>query len=122
LISRNIWPSLVRRATLVINAECGIVSKYFDRSASQNLGASLVDGAGDLANRVESAPLRAVPVGRLVEVRLEDRFQDQDRGYLHHPVADGRNAEWSLAHAARLRNPHPSERLWSIASGACLLT
>ena len=34
LMSRSIWPSLTRRATLVISAECGIVSKYFDRSAS----------------------------------------------------------------------------------------
>ena len=34
LISCSIWPSLMRRATHVISAECGIVSKYFDRSAS----------------------------------------------------------------------------------------
>src|SRR5262245_60096455 len=34
LIRRSIFPSLTRRATHVISSECGIVSKYFDTSAS----------------------------------------------------------------------------------------
>jgi hypothetical protein len=86
-----------------------------------NLGVSLVNGAGDLANRVERAPLRSIPVSRLVEVRFEDRLEDQDRCPLHHPIADGRNAERSLAHATGFRDKHPSDRLWCVASGAYLL-
>lgn len=34
LISRNTWRSTMRRATDLRRSECGIVSKYFDKSAS----------------------------------------------------------------------------------------
>jgi site-specific DNA recombinase len=74
-----------------------------------NLGVSLVNGAGDLANRVERAPLRSIPVGRLVEVRFEDRFQHQFDGRLHHPVPYRRNPEWPFA-AAWFGHHHPAHR------------
>jgi hypothetical protein len=34
LMSRSTLPSLTRRATAFIRSRCGIVSKYFDKSAS----------------------------------------------------------------------------------------
>lgn len=42
-LMKQFWPSLMRRATLVIRVECGIVSKLLRQVGVHNLGVSLVD-------------------------------------------------------------------------------
>ena len=69
-----------------------------------------------LLDRVGPAPSRPVAMGRRVEVRLEDRFQHQLGGGLHHPVPDRRDAEGTFA-ASGLRDHHPSHRCGPI--GPC---
>ena len=65
-------------------------------------GVPLIDRLVDGSNRIERTPLRAIPIGRLIEVRFENRFEHQHRRGLYDPVADRRDTERTLAHAARL--------------------
>src|SRR5262245_33919548 len=48
-------------------------------------------------DRVHRSADGAVAVDIILEVRLEDWFQHEFGGSLHHPIPDGRNAERSLA-------------------------
>src|SRR5450631_1003259 len=64
-------------------------------------------------DRVLRAPLRPIAIGIRIEVRFKDRFQQQLRGGLHHPVPYGRDSKWTLA-PARLRDVHPTHGLWCI--------
>src|SRR5262249_16361266 len=57
-------------------------------------------------DRVHRSADGAVAVDIILEVRLEDWFQHEFGGSLHHPIPDGRNAERSLA-ATRLSHHHP---------------
>src|SRR6266498_3872407 len=61
-------------------------------------------------DRVHRSTTGAVAVGIVLEVRLEDRFQHELGGGLHHPIPDRRNAERSLA-SVRLRYGHPPHRI-----------
>ena len=55
-------------------------------------------------------PLRPVPVGAVVKIRLKDRLQDELHGRLHHTIFHRRNPEGSRA-AFRLGNlDHPHGR------------
>ena len=56
----------------------------------------------ETAERIERAALGTVPIGRLIEVCFENRFEYQRRRGFYYPVADSRNTERALAHAARL--------------------
>src|SRR6266705_5805601 len=51
-----------------------------------------------------------IAVRSVLEVGLEDRFQHELGGGLHHPIPDGRNAERSLA-SVRFRDHHPPHRI-----------
>jgi len=53
------------------------------------------------------------PVRAVLEVRLENRFDHDLTGLLHHPVTNRRNAQRSLS-AIRLGDIHPQHRLWSV--------
>ena len=70
----------------------------------------------DNTNRIVRAPTRPVSIRRLVEVRFEDRFDHQLGCGLHHPIPDGGYPERPLAHAAGLRDHHPSHWLRGVAS------
>jgi len=59
---------------------------------------------------VDRAPLGPVPVGAVLQVRLEDRFQHQLGGGLDDPVPDGGNAKRPLP-AAGFGNHRPPHRL-----------
>src|SRR5215472_2903371 len=61
-------------------------------------------------DRVYRSASRAVSVGTVLEVRLEDRFQHELGGSLDHPIPDRRNAERSLA-SVRLRYGHSPHRI-----------
>ena len=65
------------------------------------------------ADRIARAPLGAVAMGAVLEIRLEDRLQHQFGGGLRHPVPNRGNAERTFA-AAGLRDRHPSHRLWPV--------
>ena len=64
-------------------------------------------------DRVGRAPSRAVAIGVVLEVRLEDRLQHELGGGLNHPIPDRRDAERAFA-APRLRDHHPPHRLWPV--------
>src|SRR5262249_52021299 len=76
----------------------------------------VIQGLVDNPNRIVRAPARAVSIRRLVEIRFEDRFDHQLGCGLHHPIPDGGYPEWSLAHAAGLRDHHPSYGLRGVTS------
>src|SRR5262245_420991 len=62
---------------------------------------------------VGRASFRAIAIGTVIEVCLEDRLDHQLRSGLHHPVPYRRDAERPLA-APGLRDHHPSHRLGPI--------
>src|ERR1035438_3992411 len=108
----SICRSTILRVTHCISAECGIVSKYFDKSASTisvypscRSGATLPMASGAL--------LRPVAVSTRLQVRFPDRFQNQLRRGLRHPVPYRRNTQCALS-AARLGNHLPLPRLWLV--------
>jgi len=65
------------RATHRINSECGIVSKYLDKSASTTSVCPSSNGVVDFPNRIERTALGTVAIGRLIEVRFKNRFEHQ---------------------------------------------
>ena len=71
----------------------------------------------DGAHGLLCTALRAIAVGAVLEVRLEDGFQYQLGGGLRHAVSDGRYSEWSLP-ASRLRYHDPAYRRGPVLSGA----
>ena len=85
-------------------------------------GVPLINRRVDGPHCIERTALGTVPVGRLIEVRFENRFEHQRRRGLHDPVADRGNTERALAHATGFRNHHSSDRLRFIASGPKLLS
>src|SRR5208282_5633975 len=70
----------------------------------------------DPPQRVLAAPIRSEPVAVRREVPFENRLQHRAERRLHHPVAHCRNPQRTLLLAARLGNPHPSDRLRTIAT------
>jgi hypothetical protein len=60
----------------------------------------------DLPNGIERTPTGSEAVGTVVEVRFEDRLDDEFGGRLHHPVSDGGDSQRPLAYSARLWNHH----------------
>jgi len=64
----------------------------------------------DLGDRVVGSTFRAEPVGARVEVRLEDRFQDQLERGLHHSVRGGRNSQAAELPAALGDHPLPDRQ------------
>ncbi len=67
------------------------------------------------AKRVLASPPRSEPVAVFSKVPLEDRFRNVAHRGLHDPVFNRRNPERALLLRARLRYPHPSHRLGSVA-------
>ena len=57
----------------------------------QHPGFVLHNGLSYSVNRLMSGPLRAIAIGPLLEVRLEDGFQDQLERPLDHTVPDGQD-------------------------------
>ena len=78
-------------------------------------GVPLINRPVDGSHGIERTALGTVPVGRLIEVRFEDRFEHQRRRGLYDPVADRGNTERPLAHATGFRNHHASNRLRFVA-------
>ena len=73
----------------------------------------LVDRLDGIARRA----FRSVAIGTGLEIGLEDRFDHELDGALHHPVPDRRDAERSFA-AAGLWDHRPPHRLRSVRLGA----
>src|SRR5712691_11847822 len=90
-------------------------TEIFRQIRVDDFGVSLIDRLVDGSDRIERTALGTVPVGRLIEVRFENRFEHQQRCGLYHPIADRRNSERALAHTAGFRNHHPSDRLRFVA-------
>ena len=78
-----------------------------------HVGVTPADVPVHFLDRVHCPTSRAVAVGIVLEVRLEDRFQHQLGGGLNHPIPDRRDAERAFA-AARLRDRHPPNRIGPI--------
>src|SRR5439155_15295504 len=74
-----------------------------------------------LSHRILGTAPRPVPVGRWLEVRLEDRLQHELGGGLHHTVSDRRDAEWPFSSASP-RNRHPAHRTRTVRLVAQLLS
>ena len=75
-----------------------------------HLGMAGVQQRVDLAYRVQGTASRSVGVLLRLQVRLEDRLQDQHCCHLHHAVFNRRNPQRSLL-AVRLGNVNPPDRL-----------
>jgi site-specific DNA recombinase len=84
-------------------------------------GVPLIDRLVDRSNRIERTPLRAIPIGCLIEVCFENRFEHQHRRGLYHPISDRGYAERPLASATRFGNHHAFDRLWCVAACSNLL-
>ena len=77
----------------------------------ESLARVLVDGF----QSVQGAFLRPEPEGAAFEIRLEDRFQEQLGGRLHHPIPHRRDAERTRAGGvAPFGDLHPPHRLGAI--------
>src|SRR4051812_1569940 len=83
--------------------------EVFRQISIDHVGVAPADVPVHVLDRVGSAPSRAVALGTVLEVRLEDRPQHQLGGGLNHPVPNGRDAERPLA-APRLGDHHPPHR------------
>src|SRR4051794_12149719 len=83
--------------------------EVFRQISIDHVGVAPADVPVHVLDRVGSAPSRAVAIGTVLEVRLEDRPQHQLGGGLNHPVPNGRDAERPLA-APRLGDYHPPHR------------
>jgi site-specific DNA recombinase len=86
-----------------------------------HFGVPLIDRAVDFSNRIERTALGTVAIGRLIEVRFENRFEHQRRRGLHYPVSDSGYTERALAHTVGFRNHHSSDRLRFVASCSNLI-
>ncbi len=95
--------------------------EIFRHISVHDVGVPLFDRLVDGSNRIERTPLGTVPIGRLIKVRFENRFEHQRRRGLYDPVADSRYPERALAGATGLRNHHPFDRLRCVASCSNLL-
>src|SRR3972149_6406698 len=89
----SIAASATLRARQVINSACGIVSKYFERSASTTPVRPSTKVPMDLLHRPDGAAFGTIPVGGGTQVGLEDRLQDELRCRLGHPILDGGNSQ-----------------------------
>src|SRR4051812_27616995 len=64
--------------------------EVFRQISIDHVGVAPADVPVHVLDRVGSAPSRAVAIGTVLEVRLEDRPQHQLGGGLNHPVPNGR--------------------------------
>ncbi len=69
-------------------------------------------------NRLRGRAPRPVAIGRGLQVRFEDRLQDQQSGGLDHPVLDRGNTKWPVSDPARLGDQHPPHRVRTVRLGA----
>src|ERR1051326_5168889 len=74
-----------------------------------------------LFERLVCAPVGSKPVGAILEVSLEDGFQDQKSGLLHHPISYGGDAQGSQL-AVGFRDVDPTHRLRFVGVGLDLVT
>jgi hypothetical protein len=74
----------------------------------------------DLPHGVQSAVLGPIRVLLRLQVRLEDRLQDQHRRHLHHAISNRANSQRPLF-AIRFRDVNATNRLWLVrfASQVC---
>src|SRR5262245_35791499 len=86
-----------------------------------DFGVPLINRLMDPSNRIVRTPLRAIPIGRLIEIRFENRFQHQHRCGLYDPIADRGDAERPLTRAPKFGNHHSFDRSWCVAFAANLL-
>src|SRR5664280_2360936 len=66
-----------------------------------------------LLDRILRTPLRPVAESIRLQIRTEDRFNNQLYSGLRHPIPDGWDSERTLS-APRLRDHYPSHGLWSV--------
>src|SRR5438876_9869276 len=78
LINRSTCRSTIRRATDLRSSQCGIESKYLDRSASTSVAPA--DVPVHFLNRIGCPTCGAIAVGVVLEVRLKDRLQHEFGG------------------------------------------
>ena len=87
-----------------------------------DFGVPLINCPADVPDRIERASLRTVAICRLIEVRVENRFEHPRRRGFHDPVSDRWNTKRPLASAPGLRNHHPSDGLRLVACRPDLLS
>lgn len=76
---------------------------------------SAVHPVARLTDGIQCAVVGAVSVLLRRQIRLEDRFEDQQCRRLHNAITDCRYTQRSCAAGlARLRDQHPTHRLWAV--------
>ena len=84
--------------------------EIFRQVGVYNVGVAPADQPVRFLDRIARAAARAIAISGILEVRLEDRFQDELGGGLNHPIPDRRDAERAFA-PSRLRDHHPPHRI-----------
>ena len=84
-------PSLIRLDTDFISSAWGMLSKYPLKSASTTSVKPAQSNPSTCLTASLAPPLRTIRVLLWLQVRLEDRPQDDYRSHLHHAIANTRN-------------------------------
>ncbi len=113
LIRCSTCRSTMRRATDLRRSECGIEFEIFRQIGVYDVGIAPADQPVRFLDRIDRAAARAIAIGVVLEVRLEDRLQHDLGGGLNHPIPNRRDAERTFA-APRLRNGRPPHRIGPI--------
>ena len=87
--------------------------EIFRQIGVDNVGVAPADQPVRFLDSIDRAAARAIAIGAVLEVRLEDRLQHNLGGGLDHPIPYRRDAEWTFA-APRLRDRHPPHRIGPI--------
>ena len=77
--------------------------EIFRQIGVDNVGIAPADQPVRFLDRIDRAATRAIAVGIVLEIRLENGFQHELGGSLNHPITDRWNAERALASTIRLR-------------------
>ena len=111
LMSHSTCRSTIRSTTNLRTSECGIVSKYSDRSASTT-SVCPAEKPVRFPDGIDRATTWPITIGTVLQARLVYQLQHDLGGGLNHPIPNYPDAE--RAFASRLENPHTPHRLRSI--------
>src|SRR5271165_7213553 len=87
--------------------------EIFRQIGVYHVGVAPADQPVRFLDRIDRAATRAIAIGVVLEVRLEDRLQHDLDGSLNHPIPNRRDAEGTFA-APRLRDRRPPHRIGPI--------
>ena len=83
--------------------------QVFRQIGVYHVGVAPADQPVHFLDGIGPAAAGSIAISRVLEIRLEDRFQHQLGGGLDHPIPDRRDAKRAFA-APRLRDHHPPHR------------